>query len=319
MDDSVWERIDVSGWPVRRVEAAGSNKVLWLKHPATGELWLHKNIDVPANGVPQGEDWAEVTATQVAKLLGVPCAETSLCLREDVRGSISKSVIPDGCDMNEGGVVLETAGVCGYFRQTDSRKVRDPERPRVKRPGHTLENIRHVLEGVEPPEAFAGPSGSTGFDVFVGFTILDALVANRDRHEQNWAVLRPRLIDQPERLAPSFDHGGSLGYNVRDEERLRCLEEPARLEKWARRGTAHRFEHVGTAPPLVDLALQAVGLGSPSGALWWRGRLEALNLEPVHAALMSGISGMSEAAATFSSRLLDINLGRLRDAITGSG
>lgn len=30
----------------------------------------------------------------------------------------------------------------------------------------------------------------TGFDVFVGYLLLDALVAKRDRHEQDWAVLR---------------------------------------------------------------------------------------------------------------------------------
>lgn len=315
--DSVWERIDVSTWQVQQVEAAGSNKVEWLKHPDTGEPWLHKYIHVPTNGVPQGEDWAEVVTTQVAKLLAVPCAVTRLCWRDESRGSISRSVIPQGCDLNEGGVVLGTAGVKGYFRQTDSRKVRDPKRPDVERPGHTLANIKSALQGMKPPEGFQGPEGCTGFDIFVGFTILDALVANRDRHEQNWAVLRPRLTDQPERLAPSFDHGGSLGYNLRDEKRTRCLEDLKQLERWAERGTAYRFEHEGTPPSLVEHAVTAIGLATDVGAEWWRGRLDSLDLAPVHAALKDGISEMSPVAATFASKLLDINLRRLRDAISG--
>lgn len=316
IDDRPWKRVDVSDWPVKQVEAGGSNPVLWLTEPITEVLWLHKNIHIPQNGVPQGEDWAEVLATQVGGLLGVPCAETRLCRRNGVRGSLSKNMVPAGSDLNEGGVVLEAARVPGYFRQADSKKVRDPDRPNVERPGHTLANIRTVLSAVEPPETFGGPAGFDGFDVFAGFMILDALVANRDRHEQNWAVLTPRLTNQRERLAPAFDHGGSLGYQLTDEDRRRRLVEDARMTRWASNGTAHRFEHDGrNAPTLVEHAAAAVEMCSGQAAEWWRERLLRLDLRPLHGALTGGISGMSEAAARFASRLLDLNLRRLRDAI----
>lgn len=315
MNENHWDRVDVSSWPTSHVETAGSNRVTWLREPQSGHLWLHKDIHLPSNGVEEGQDWAEVVATQVATMLGVPCAEARLCTRNGVRGSLSLSVIPTGSDLNEGGVVLEAAGVPGYFRHTDSKKAIDPARPKVRRPGHSLETIRTVLKNVEPPVGFGGPAGSTGFDVFVGFTILDALVANRDRHEQNWAVLRPRLLDQPQRISPSFDHGGSLGYNLPDDKRQRLLSDPTALAVWAHKGTAHRFEHVPPAPTLVDHASLATRMSSKLAAVWWQQRLYALDLAPLHEALAAGISGMSEAAATFSSVLLDLNLRRLRDAI----
>lgn len=307
----------MSHWPVRHVETTGTNRVVWLKAPDTGQLWLHKSVRVPSNGVVQGEDWAEVVVTQVSRLLKVPCAETRLCVRNGVRGSLSRSVVPDGCDLNEGGVVLETAGAPGYLRQTDSKKARDPSRPDVVRPGHSLENICQVLRDVQAPPAFEGPVGCAGFDAFAGFLILDALVANQDRHEQNWAVLRPRLTDQPERLAPSYDHGGSLGSNLRDVRRHHLLQAESELETWAAKGTAHRFEHIPPAPTLVNHAAKAMRLCSPQAAQWWSAQLHALDLGALHGVLASGVSGMSEAAATFASRILDLNLRRLRDAIYG--
>ncbi|PKH37312.1 hypothetical protein [Nocardioides alpinus] len=66
MIEEAWDRADVSDWPVRRVEQVGSTENLWLLDPSTNEEWLHKDTVVPANGVEQGEDWAEVVSTRVA-------------------------------------------------------------------------------------------------------------------------------------------------------------------------------------------------------------------------------------------------------------
>jgi len=318
-NEDVWDRIDVSDWQTAQAESAGTNEPTWLVHPETGAFWLHKSIHVPRNKLPQGEDWAEVIATQVALLLGVPCAETRLCVRSGVRGSLSLSVTPDGFDLNDGGAVLEATGVPGYFRHTAERKACDPARPGVRRPGHTLVNIQHVLQDVTPPEGFQGPDGCMGFDVFAGFMILDALVANQDRHEENWAVLGALVKDVPDRLAPSFDHGGSLGYNLTDDKRCLLLDSDAALAAWAAKATAQRFEHVRPAKSLVEHAVEAAELAAPRAIRWWGCQLEMLDLTPLHDVLRGGqVPGMSEVAATFVSRLLECNLGRLRDAICSS-
>lgn len=311
-----WEREDVSHWPVRSVEQVGSTRNLWLEEPATGLHWLHKDTVIPANGVEQGEDWSEVVSTLVAQALQIPCATTRLCVRAGRRGSLSLSIRPKGQDLWEGRVVLENAQAPGYFPHTEEEPGIDPDRPDVKRPGHSLPNIKNALRDVDPPSDFDGPPGTTGFDVFAGYMILDALIANRDRHEQNWAVLAPQLLTDTLRLSPSYDHASSLGYNLPDERRSLILSSPERLAAWAARGTAYRFEHAESPPTLVEHAARAVQLATAEGANWWRERLTTCNLGTLMAALRDhAIPEMSDPAVTFAVDLLDLNLGRLRDAI----
>src|SRR5690625_7153759 len=51
--------------------------------------------------------------------------------------------------------------------------------------------------------------------------MLDAWVANQDRHHQNWGAIRhgEKLM-----LAPSFDHGAALARNLSDAERSERLQ-----------------------------------------------------------------------------------------------
>jgi hypothetical protein len=317
VERGTWDRVDASDWEVWEVEQSGSSEATWLLEPFTGERWLHKDTKIPSNGIEQGEDWSEVVSTQVARLLGVPCAPTRLCARAGRRGTLSRTIVPKGHDLWEGAVVLETAGAPGFFRQIEDRPpVEDPQRPGMRRPGHSLANIRTALEGVVPPPGFAGPDGLTAFDVFAGYMILDALIANPDRHEQNWAKLTPRLLTMPEALSPSYDHASSLGHNLRESARQRCINEPDRLERWAAKGLAVRFEHRLPAPTLVDHAANAVMMCTDEGADWLWEQFHTLDLTPVLEALNGGeVPAMSEAAATFAHDLLNLNLRRLRDAI----
>jgi hypothetical protein len=299
VEPGAWEQVNASDWEVWEIEQSGSTEATWLLEPSTGERWLHKDTKIPSNGVEQGEDWSEVVSTQVAHRLGVPCAPTRLCIRAGRRGSLSRSILPKGHDLWEGAVVLETAGVPGFFRQIEGGPpAEDPQRPGVRRPGHSLNNIKAALAGVVPPPGFEGPDGLTAFDVFAGYMVLDALIANPDRHEQNWARLTPRLQTLPEALSPSYDHASSLGHNLQDPGRQRCLGDPARLEKWATKGRAGRFEHLPPAPTLAEHAANAVEMCTDEGAHWLRQQLHTLDLAPVLEALnRCDVPEMSEDAA----------------------
>lgn len=312
-----WGRIDVSDWQVWEVEQSGSSEATWLVEPSTGDRWLHKDTKIPSNGVEQGEDWSEVVSTQVARLLGLPCAATSLCVRGGRRGSLSRSIVPPGHDLWEGAVVLETAGAPGFFPQVEGcPPAKDTQRPAVGRPGHSLHNIKNALSGAVPPPDFEGPEDLVAFDLFAGYMVLDALIANPDRHEQNWAKLTPRLQTWSEKLSPSYDHASSLGHNLHDSARQQCVSTPARLERWAENGRAVRFEHVPPAPTLVAHATDAVDMCTDEGAHWLRHQLHTLDLGPVLEALdRRDVPGMSDLAARFALNLLILNLRRLRDAI----
>ena len=310
-----WTPVDVTDWEFLGVEQAGTNRSSWLRNPADGTIWLHKSTRMPSTGIEEGQDWAEVVATQVGRLLGVPGATTRLCTKEGRRGSLSLSMKPEGHDLIQGWVVLLGAGVPGYVPHAGRGEPVDANRPHVKRPGHNLVNIRDALANVASPDGFIGSGAFSGFDVFVGYTIFDALVANRDRHDENWAVLRPQLLGGTDRLAPSYDHGGSLGFNLSPRERRRRLSDPLALSAWVRKGTAHRFEHVPPPPSLVDHAAAGVSMCRPEAAAWWRGRLTNMDLTALTTRLEHGVPGMSEAATTFTGKLLDLNLRRLQDAI----
>ncbi len=224
MSSEVLRQWDVSEWTVLGAEQTGTSESRWLEEPGTRYRWLHKDTVIPQNGVEQGEDWSEVVSTQVAMALGVPCATTRMCVRHGRRGSISLDVVARGYSLYPGATALELAAAPGYFPHREGEPGCDPARPTVRRPGHTPTNIKSALEGVEAPPGFEGPESLTGFDVFCGYLMLDALIANRDRHEENWAVLIPLLRSDPPRLSPSYDHASSLGYNEQD----------------SREGTAHR-------------------------------------------------------------------------------
>ncbi len=320
MANGAWVRHDVSAWSVHSLEKAATSVATWLIDPATGDRWLHKDTVVPDNGVEQGEDWSEVVSTAIAKLLGVPCAETQLCLRNGRRGSLSKDVNVHGHSLYNGYVLLEECPhVTDYFPHVEGAPGIDPDRPSVKRPGHRLDNIQTALRGAIAPSTFAGPASLDAFDVFIGYLMFDALVANRDRHEQNWAVLTPGLTTLPVQLAPSYDHATSLGYNLTDDRRAITLSNKRALAKWASGGTAWRFEHEGNAKraqTLVDLFAEALTLGSNDARAHWSTQLRSLDLDEVLRDLSQGaIPAMSVVASRFACELLTHNFERLTDAI----
>ncbi|MFH8250522.1 hypothetical protein ACH3VR_09185 [Microbacterium sp. B2969] len=179
-----------------------------------------------------------------------------------------------------------------------------------------MENIQVALRDVAAPIEFTGPSALDGFDVFVGYLLFDALIANQDRHEQNWAVLTPQLTDQPERLAPSYDHASSLGFNLLDGKREECLNTPAGVAGWARNGRAGRFENEGKPLSLVDFAIGALARCRPAARRYWTDQVAGLDLSAVRRSLVANaLPEMSDAASRFADALLTCNEERIRDAI----
>ena len=85
---------------------------------------------------------------------------------------------------------------------------------------HTLENIWIALERV-----FEEPEGTEIAKArFAEFLVLDAIIGNTDRHDENWGVARRRIEDGwIGYLAPSFDHASSLGRELEDIRRDRLI------------------------------------------------------------------------------------------------
>ena len=193
--------IDVSAWAVIRDEPGGRDKnKRWLAEDADAPRdrhWLWKYRQTTGDGSEAAlTDCAEVFTSRLAAAVGLPAAECKFAVLDGELGLISRNVTPLGFNLNTGTAYLPE--VEGYQRRPSPGFSADGGRMRLEE-GYTLDAVQQVLEQVEPPP---GMRDLTGFAVFAGYLVLDALVGNGDRHPGNWAILE-RQSDGVRFLAPT--------------------------------------------------------------------------------------------------------------------
>ncbi|WP_218858128.1 hypothetical protein [Nocardioides cavernae] len=277
-------------------EARGLDPKDWVVTPnditvdGQAHWWLFKPIK--SASYRRFDDWSEKMAAELAVLIGLPAAQVELARGLEDTGIISRNVTPNGWSMESGDTLLSEYE--GYVSCALD------ERPR-NRIGHNLANIAQVLaDSAGPPGS--GCESRTGIDVFSGYLVFDAWIANTDRHAINWGMLTCEE-DGRQALAASFDHGSALASGTQDE-RL----ETTTPTRYAERGFAGRFED-GARLPLVDLALSAVQLAGPSADDWLH-RLSLVTRSQVEE-IVSAIPSMSDPRRTFLCNLLETNQRRL--------
>lgn len=288
--------VDASGWTVENDEPGGRVEKWWLLDPER-QRWLYKTVLVK-NGHRHGDDWAEKAATELAGLAGIPVAQVELASRDGRPGVLSRDLLPNETwSLHSGAVLIGSI---------------DPSiEPRARsRVGHNLANIQEVLDPLRPPETYVGPSDFTAYDVFCGYLVLDAWVANTDRHEENWSVLIDAAGET--QLAPSYDHASSLGFGETDMVRRRVLDGSPGLERWASRGRASRFQD-GQGVTLVDFVTTALRRTRPDVGRYWAERLDGIPEDAINDVL-TAIPVMSDVTRMFCRELLLLNRRRLLDA-----
>lgn len=287
--------VDATRWPLDEAdEPLGTKEKVWLRGP--GDLrWLFKQVRSTDLGV-RGEDWAEKIVEQLGLHIGLPVATIELASRKGERGIITPSFVPDGSRLEHGNELLIRADP-----DYDKDLARHNER-------YTVDAVRRALSDASPPDAYL-VEGFAAFDVWAGYLVLDAWVAGRDRHHENWAVIagpHGRRV-----LAPSFDHGNALGFQESEENHARLAANSDALAKWAVRGTSHHF---AGRPVLVDLARDALGHASERARDIWLSKLAEVGEDDIVRIIEQVPSGlMSEPSRTFCQRLLLLNQGRLCD------
>ena len=221
------------------------------------------------------------------------------------RGALSANVVPtahrrDGYEMQTGGVLL-SGDPDFHSRRNDGsgRPVRDHV-------GHTVPAVLRCLDEAGPPVWPRSPFDARG--TFAGYLVLDALIGNQDRHEQNWGVVV--APDGGFTLAPSYDHGASLGFGMQDGRRAAILDDDDRFTGYATGGIGRKFQ--GRRAPLLDLALEALAIAGPEVARGWLSRVGDCGPATLDAAVQA-VPRMSDLARTFCVKLLLTNRRRLLD------
>jgi hypothetical protein len=163
------------------------------------------------------------------------------------------------------------------------------------------------------------PAGiGTALDVFTGYVMLDAWIANQDRHHENWgAIVRPFVT-----LAPTFDHGAGLGRNLRDEERnerLATKDQNRTVAAFAQRAQSAFYGTESDTKPLPTIeAFRVFGESAPFAKAIWLERLLGVNPEQVWSILEKiPPERMSSVCKEFTFQLLLVNQHRLLELGNG--
>ncbi|MGY2876355.1 hypothetical protein ACVW00_003545 [Marmoricola sp. URHA0025 HA25] len=292
--------VDIGDWAVIAPEPGGREQgkswVATEPGAARTDHWLWKPRTLTGDGTwPALNDVAEVAASRIAAVMGLPAAECSYARKGDL-GVISRNVTPSGYDLHDGDVFLHE--IEGYDRRDPQFDERGVEKGRVRSNiGYTLEAVSAVLDGMNGPPGYEAMSA---LQVFAGYLVLDALIANTDRHPRNWAVLEDRANGRRV-IAPTFDHGTALGAGLTEPNR-----ETRDVVAFCRRGMANPFSPAKQT--LVELARRATNVGE---ADFWLERVRALDSAVFSDALQAPQGRLSVEASTFMTQVLTINRERL--------
>ena len=294
------------------IEPVGKKSKLWFQEVGKGRSYLFKV------GRPQtGDDWSEKVACELCELLVIPHAHYELAEYDGERGVISPSFVPEGGILVHGNEILSTV-VEGYPRN-QSFKVYE----------HKLDLVMDLLaiqDSIKAPykaSLFDGIETSTDF--FVGYLMMDAWIANQDRHHENWGLLaKPQEgLTHPVytlHLAPSYDHASCLGSNeldIKRAERLRTRDAGRSMERYARRAkSAFYSSPPGTKPMATLEVFRQAAKKRPQAARAWLERLKQVSPSKVQS-IFERIPNerITSHGIEFATKLLEINQHRLLEGL----
>ena len=283
------------------VEPLGSKPKFWFTD-ADGTRFLFK-----ADDRGTGEDWAEVVAARLCGLLGLPHVEYELAEEWNegafvLPGVVSPNMSPPPLSLVLGNQLLLE---------------RDPDYPKEQRfkvRKYTIDSVAAIVETLALPDSkwLSGPPAELGnsLDIFIGYIMLDAWIANQDRHHENWAAIR----DNDElRLAPTFDHGAALARNLTDTERsdrLATADRRYSVQAFAKRARSAFYADEGAAKPLATHeAFRLFDSKAPYGTKHWLERLTGIATETVRGILDEvPPQRMTPTTSEFTLKLLTANL-----------
>lgn len=287
-----------------QLEQLGTKQKFWFVDPSE-QLCLFKYA---REGT--GEDWAEKIAAELGAQLGLPHAKYDLAECGGRRGVVTPSFSPVGGRLIFGNELLSYA-VSGYETQ-----------PRHHRQHHTIGRVFALLSSpnidIQVPLEWTRPEQlSSAGSVFLGYLLLDVLIGNQDRHDENWGVL---LHQGKVYLQPTFDHASSLGRNESDEvraNRLQTTDQNRSVERYVARARSALYAAPTASKPLSTLEAFVSGAKhEPSAAKFWLERLSRLEDDGFRQAIWNVDSlRMSEVSKQFALRMCQLNKQRLLGAV----
>lgn len=287
--------IEVPDQARERLEPVGTKEKFWFQ----GQSLLFKE------GRPNtGDDWSEKAASELCTLLNLPHARYDFAIWKGHKGVVSYTFLPPEGRSELGNELLAKV-VPGY--------------PHTKRFGvmqHTVRRVMAILRNrrIQLPIGWTGFTAvETARDVFVGYLLFDAWIANQDRHHENWGLV---VTPETTHLAPSYDHASSLGSGETDadrEDRLSTRDRQRSVDRYVKRARSAFYASATSKKPLSPLeAFSEAGRLRPQAAEAWLERLRQVSEHEV-AFIFDQIPSerISPLAGKFAQKMLAINRQRL--------
>jgi len=302
--------IDITEWPRDpdfQVFPQGARAKTAVLAPSGGVLPSKRYLFKYALDRYPEEFWSEIIASSVGRHFGIPVpnALPAIDLSTGRAGALIEWFYSDGVEeMIHGGDLVH-------------REFPGLDRNRKLEQEHNFQLILAVRSRLER-DNFAICPTDTWIEIWSRMLFLDALIGNRDRHANNWAILvDPKSIRQgrrPVRIAPAFDNGSSLGREFPEQN---LTKTDAWIVNYVERGRHHmRWEaRDDKGCPHLDLLAKIGRLARPAYATIRR--LASRPMEPVMRDLREFTTvripvPLTVNRATFVERILRCRLQRLR-------
>lgn len=289
--------VSVSPSSFRQLEQLGTKAKFW--YHLDDQLILFK-VGRPNTG----ENWAEKACCEIARLLDLPHAEYELARWGDKKGVITPSVVP-----KNGGLILGNELLARVYDKYEPAV-------RYKSGQHTLRRVITVLQqDIDTPIGWYQPQQvDNAIGVFIGYLLLDTLVANQDRHHENWGLIT--TLEYGLTLAPTFDHASSLGRNETDinrSERLSTKDKGYSVQSYVGKARSGFFSSRTSLKAMSTLdAFSECAKANTRAALYWLDRLYALTDSDFANVLYSIPDDfISQPAREFAHAMLITNRNRL--------
>jgi hypothetical protein len=261
-----------------------------------------------------GEDWAEKLACELCRRVGMPHVEYELAEEYDGEEYLRPGVVCPHCAPSPESLVLGNQLLLAHDPAYPGRDHR-----RYKIRAYTVDAVRQCVQKLAPPSwRWIGvvPAGiETAPDVFAGYVMLDAWIANQDRHHENWAAIgSPK--EEGLRLAPTFDHGASLARNLSDaerKERLESRDEGRQVAHFASRARSAFYASPADNRTLGTVeAFARFAQAFPRAAEVWLEKIKGVTRAEIEAMIMEvPAKRMSDVARRFTLELIMANQERL--------
>jgi len=255
-----------------------------------------------------GDNWAEKVASELCELIRLPHAEYELAVWSKAKGVVSPTFVPVGAQLRHGNELLAKI-IRGYEmkKHYGQRK-------------HTLRLVMAIMEDeeIKLPIGWSGLDGiNTAADVFIGYLMLDAWIANQDRHHENWAlVVVPEDGTRSMHLAPSYDHASSFGSNEPDakrESRLTTRDIGRSMEKYVERARSAFYLMPNSSKPLSTIdAFREAARERPKAVQLWLKQLEGISSSDTRSILERiPKTEITDVAIEFTQKIIELNRERL--------